>query len=71
MLKFAVVSEKTGHPIGFGTSIVRQLAHAVDWIIFCIGCLSPLWDPKRQTVADKIMSPVCLPIQATPATRPT
>jgi hypothetical protein len=69
VMKFAVVSVKTGHPIGFGMSIVRQLAHTVDWIIFCIGCLSPLWDDKRQTVADKIMSTVCLPIKAIPATR--
>jgi hypothetical protein len=62
VLKFKVVSEKTGQPIGFGLSIVRQLAHFVDAIICYIGYLFPLWDAKRQTLADKIMTTVCLPI---------
>ena len=62
VLKFKVVSEKTGQPIGFGLSIVRQLAHVVDAIICYIGYLFPLWDAKRQTLADKIMTTVCLPI---------
>ena len=30
MLKFKVVGERTGQPIGFGMSIVRQIAHVVD-----------------------------------------
>ncbi|HEV7421918.1 MAG TPA: RDD family protein [Mycobacterium sp.] len=62
ILKFKVVSEKTWQPIGFGMSIVRQLAHFVDAIICYIGYLFPLWDPKRQTLADKIMSTVCVPL---------
>ena len=61
IMKFKVVSEKTGQPIGFGVSVVRQIAHAVDAIICYIGFLFPLWDAKRQTLADKIMSTVCLP----------
>lgn len=63
VLKFKVVSERTGAPIGFGMSIVRQLAHVVDTLICYIGYLFPLWDAKRQTLADKIMSTVCLPTQ--------
>jgi uncharacterized RDD family membrane protein YckC len=63
VLKFKVVGEATGQPIGFGMSIVRQIAHLVDAIIFYIGFLFPLWDARRQTLADKIMSTVCLPIQ--------
>ena len=62
VMKFKVVSEKTGKPIGFGLSVVRQLAHVVDAIICYIGYLFPLWDPKRQTLADKIMTTVCLPL---------
>ena len=62
IMKFKVVSEKTGQPIGFGLSIVRQIAHIVDTIICYIGYLFPLWDAKRQTLADKIMTTVCLPI---------
>ena len=61
VMKFKVVSEKTGQPIGFGLSIVRQLAHIVDSLICYIGYLFPLWDAKRQTIADKIMTTVCLP----------
>jgi uncharacterized RDD family membrane protein YckC len=62
VMKFKVVSEKTWQPIGFGLSIVRQLAHFVDGIICYIGYLFPLWDAKRQTLADKIMTTVCVPI---------
>ncbi|UNB54112.1 RDD family protein [Mycolicibacterium sp. YH-1] len=62
IMKFKVVSEKTWQPIGFGMSIVRQLAHIVDSIICYIGYLFPLWDSKRQTIADKIMTTVCVPL---------
>jgi uncharacterized RDD family membrane protein YckC len=62
ILKFKVVSEKTGQPIGFGLSIVRQLAHLIDGAICYIGYLFPLWDAKRQTIADKIMTTICLPL---------
>ncbi|WP_319435527.1 RDD family protein [Mycobacterium sp. RTGN5] len=62
VLKFKVISEKTGQPIGFGLSIVRQIAHFVDAIICYIGFLFPLWDAKRQTLADKIMTTVCVPL---------
>jgi len=62
IMKFKVVSEKTGQPIGFGLSILRQLAHIIDGAICYIGYLFPLWDAKRQTIADKIMSTICLPI---------
>ena len=61
-LKFKVVGEQTGQPIGFGKSILRQFAHIADAIICNIGYLFPLWDAKRQTIADKIMSTICLPI---------
>jgi uncharacterized RDD family membrane protein YckC len=64
--QFQVVSENTGQPIGFGMSIVRQLAHLVDLAICYIGYLFPLWDPKRQTLADKIMSTVCVPLAPQP-----
>ena len=61
IVKFQVVSESTGRPIGFGMSIVRQLAHVVDAAICYIGYLFPLWDAKRQTIADKLIKTVCLP----------
>lgn len=61
VLDFRMVSENTGRPIGFGRSVVRELAHIVDAAILGIGFLFPLWDAKRQTLADKIMRTVCLP----------
>ena len=66
VLKFKVISEKTWHPIGFWLSLVRQIAHYVDQLICYIGYLFPLWDAKRQTIADKIMSTVCVPVNAQP-----
>jgi uncharacterized RDD family membrane protein YckC len=62
VMKFKVVSEKTWQPIGFGMSIVRQLAHIVDGLVCYLGYLWPLWDEKRQTFADKIMTTVCVPL---------
>lgn len=61
--KIKVVSEVTGQPLGFGMSVVRQIAHAVDSLVCFVGYLLPLWDSKRQTIADKIMTTVVLPIE--------
>jgi uncharacterized RDD family membrane protein YckC len=65
VLKFKVVSENTGEPIGFGLSVLRQICHIVDAVPFYLGYLFPLWTAKRQTLADKIMATVCLPLQQT------
>ncbi|WP_422745285.1 RDD family protein [Mycobacterium sp. WMMD1722] len=64
VMKFQVLSEKSWLPIGFGLSVVRQIAHFVDQVICYIGYLFPLWDAKRQTLADKIMNTVCVPIDS-------
>jgi uncharacterized RDD family membrane protein YckC len=65
VLKFKVVSENTGQPIGFGLSVLRQITHTVDGVIFYLGYLFPLWTAKRQTLADMIMATVCLPLEPT------
>jgi uncharacterized RDD family membrane protein YckC len=65
VLGFRVVSENTGEPIGFGLSVLREIAHAVDAAIFYVGYLLPLWDAKRQTLADKMLATVCLPLNPT------
>lgn len=62
VLKFQVVSEKTWRPTGFGLSVARQLVHTIDGAICYIGFLFPLWDTKRQTIADKTMGTVCVPL---------
>lgn len=51
-----LVKADSGQPIGAGMSFVRQIAHVVDALPCYIGYLWPLWDAKRQTFADKIMS---------------
>ena len=65
VLKFKVVSENTGQPLGFGLSVLRQITHVVDAVPFYAGYLFPLWTAKRQTLADKIMATVCLPLEET------
>lgn len=52
-----LVSEQTGRPLGPGLTFVRQVAHVFDGICV-IGYLWPLWDDKKQTFADKIVTSV-------------
>jgi uncharacterized RDD family membrane protein YckC len=56
--KTKLVSEATGQPLGAGTGILRLFAHIVDSVICYVGWLFPLWDSKRQTIADKIVKSV-------------
>jgi uncharacterized RDD family membrane protein YckC len=55
-----LVGEATGQPIGAGMSFVRQIAHILDALPCLLGYLWPLWDNKRQTFADKILSTVVI-----------
>lgn len=55
-----VVREATGRPVGPGLALGRQLLHLLDSAICYLGYLWPLWDPKRQTFADKIVGTVVL-----------
>ena len=57
VMKIVLVSSSTGEPPGAGTAFVREVVHIVDEI-FYLGYLWPLWDPKRQTFADKILGTV-------------
>ena len=63
VMKFMVVSEKTWQPIGFWMSLVRHIANYVNRFTCYVGYFWPLWDNKRQTLADKIMGTVCVPVQ--------
>jgi uncharacterized RDD family membrane protein YckC len=66
IMKFKLVSEKTGQPLGFGMSLVRELVYLVVYfacgILWLIAVLFPLWDQKRQTLADKLFSSICVPL---------
>ncbi len=56
-----LLSEETGQPIGTLNAFLRDICHFVDSIICYVGFLFPLWDAKRQTLADKIMRTVVVP----------
>jgi uncharacterized RDD family membrane protein YckC len=56
-----LLSEQTGQPIGGGLGIGRAFVHIVDSLpCVPVGYLWPLWDPKRQTFADKILKTVVI-----------
>lgn len=61
VMKIRLVSEETGQPIGTLNAFIRDICHFVDAIICYVGFLFPLWDAKRQTIADKIMKTVVVP----------
>ncbi|KRE52988.1 RDD family protein [Phycicoccus sp. Soil748] len=61
VLGLKLVDERTGQPIGAGMAFVRDLAHVLDGF-FYIGYLWPLWDEKRQTFADKVLSTVVVEV---------
>ena len=64
------VGEATGQPIGASQGLVRNLLFAVAWLANClcyfggllvlIDSLFPLWDPKKQTIRDKIAKSVVI-----------
>jgi uncharacterized RDD family membrane protein YckC len=56
LLNLRLIGEQTGQPIGFGMALVRDVLHVfVDFLPCLVGYLFPLWDAKRQTLADKIL----------------
>jgi uncharacterized RDD family membrane protein YckC len=61
VLHLRLVSEETGQPIGMLMAFVRDICHIIDTIICYVGYLFPLWDAKRQTIADKIVRTVVVP----------
>lgn len=52
-----LVLEATGQPVGGGLAVGRYFLHILDGICL-IGYLFPLFDPKKQTFADKILKTV-------------
>ena len=61
VLHLRLVSDQTGQPIGPLMAFVRDICHIVDSVICYVGFLFPLWDAKRQTIADKIVGTVVIP----------
>ena len=48
--------------LSVGQTFLRQLCHYLDGAVY-IGYLWPLWDPMRQTFADKLMKTVVIKIK--------
>jgi len=59
-----VVSEQTGELIGAGSGILRTICHILDSLICYIGWLFPLWDAKKNTLADKIIKTSVINVKA-------
>jgi uncharacterized RDD family membrane protein YckC len=60
MVGTKLLRESDGQFIGGGTGIGRAFVHILDGIPCYLGYLWPLWDPKRQTFADKIMGTIVI-----------
>ncbi|MFE6616004.1 RDD family protein [Amycolatopsis sp. NPDC057786] len=70
ILKIKLVRESDGQPIGPLMAFVRDLCHNLDGWVCGLGYLWPLWDEKKQTFADKILSTVVVPGEAATASAP-
>jgi len=60
-----IVKMDNGELLGPGGGIGRQFLHILDGVCF-IGYLFPLWDPLRQTFADKIIRTVAIAVPKQP-----
>lgn len=60
VLGIKVVKEADGQVLGTWFSIGRQFVHVLDSMACYIGYLWPLWDDKRQTFADKILTTIVI-----------
>ncbi|MGH3851198.1 MAG: RDD family protein, partial [Pseudonocardiaceae bacterium] len=64
------VSAKLGTPIGGGMGFVRSLCHSL-FFFFCgipllVDLLFPLWDDRRQTLADKMVGTLVITVPKQP-----
>ncbi|GAB7068722.1 RDD family protein [Mycobacterium hodleri] len=66
VMKFKVVGEDTGQPVGVSKSLLREVvyvvAYALCFVPWLVAVLFPLWDPKGQSLVDKVVKTVCVPI---------
>jgi uncharacterized RDD family membrane protein YckC len=69
VLKIRLIGEQTGRPIGGANAFLRDLCHVLDGIAY-IGYLWPLWDERRRTFADMIMTTIVVDAPETPSGNP-
>ena len=58
--KLRLLKEADGQPIGGGMGIARAFINIINSLPCYVGWLWPLWDPKKQTFTDKILSTVVI-----------
>lgn len=58
VMGITLLGEATRQPIGTLSAFIRDIAHFLDVVVCNIGYLWPLWDDKRQTFSDKVMSTI-------------
>lgn len=58
--RLKVVESSMERSSAAGWGVVGRIAHVVDAVICYIGFLFPLWDPRKQTIADKLVETVVL-----------
>jgi uncharacterized RDD family membrane protein YckC len=54
------IRDNPGQPIGYGRALVRALVSIVSALVFLLGYLWMLWDPRKQTWHDKAAG--CVPV---------
>jgi uncharacterized RDD family membrane protein YckC len=59
-LGILVLSAASARPVGAAMTLVRNIAHLIDYLPLGLGLLWPLWDRRRQTFADKVANTVVL-----------
>ena len=55
-----VIREQDGQPMGVGVAVARWLLHSLLNSCLLLDYLWPLWDPKSQTLTDKILGTVVI-----------
>ncbi len=57
-----LVSIRTGEALGVGRTIVRDMCHAADFVLV-VGSFFPIFDGRRQSLADKIAGSVVINVR--------
>jgi uncharacterized RDD family membrane protein YckC len=60
--RLMLVSIHDGQPIGFGPAVRRGFAHLIDMITLGVGYLYPIWDRRKQTLADKMNKTIVISV---------
>lgn len=66
IMKCKVVDDVSRQPTGAGKGLARELIYIVFSsacsLLWLVAVLFPLWDAKRQSLVDKIIKTVCVPL---------